>query len=99
MQIVFDFRINLFLIIALIRILIWVVSCLWTQDKSSLTITSISQGRELLFIFGFRTENVLREEEEGGTLTAWGLVVLVVWEEIVQSLFTGVGVLLLLRGE
>lgn len=41
----------------------------------------------------------MREEEEGGTLTAWGLVVLVVWEEIVQSLFTGVGVLLLLRGE
>lgn len=30
-----------------------------------------------------------RREEEmaGGTLTAWGLVVLVIWEEVVQSLF------------
>lgn len=37
------------------------------------------------------------EEEEGGTLTAWGLVVLVIWEKVVQSLFAGVGVFLLLR--
>lgn len=37
------------------------------------------------------------EENEDGTLTAWGLVILVIWEEIVQSLFTGVRVLLFLR--
>lgn len=40
-----------------------------------------------------------RVEDEGGTLTARGLVILVIREEIVQSLFTGVGVLLLLIGE
>lgn len=38
-------------------------------------------------------------EVEGGTLTAGGLVVLVIWEQIIQSLFTGVRVLLLLMGE
>lgn len=65
----------------------------------SSTITSMSQGQELLFIFGCRTENVQREEEERGTLTAWGLVVLVIWEEVVQSLLAGVRVFLLLRGE
>lgn len=37
------------------------------------------------------------EEEEGGTLTAWGLIVLVIWEKVVQGLFVGVGVFLLLR--
>lgn len=37
------------------------------------------------------------EEEEGGTLTAGGRIVLVIWEKVVQSLFAGVGVFLLLR--
>lgn len=39
---------------------------------------------------GKPSEQREEEEEEGGTLTAWGLIVLVIWEEIVQSLFTGV---------
>lgn len=67
------------------------------DHMSSIANTSMSQGQELPFIFGWRTVNAQREEEEGGTLTAWSLVILVIWEEIVQSLFAGVRVFLLLR--
>lgn len=46
---------------------------------------------------GCESEKAQSEEDEGGTLTAWGLIVLVIWEKVVQSLFAGVGVFLLLR--
>lgn len=39
-------------------------------------------------------EGQIRQKEQ---LTAWSLVVLVIWKEIIQSLLTGVRVLLLLR--
>ena len=55
------------------------------------------QGQERGFISGFGSENVQTDWREGGTLTAWTLVILVIREEIVQSLFAGVSVFLLLR--
>lgn len=66
----------------------------WQTCFTSVSNTSMSQGQELLLIFGWR---IVKREEEGGTLTARSLVILVIWEEIIQSLFAGVRVFLLLK--
>lgn len=54
---------------------------------------STSQANKLYFIFGSKDKKLSeslskqKEDEEGTALTAWGLVILIIWEEIIQSLF------------